>query len=95
MSIDYEKSDHIVTITFNRYERRNSMDVEHSQALSAAWRKFRDDPDARVAVITGVKDVFCSGGDLKVMGQIAEEKPDLVTHLRRKRSRGIPTATLP
>jgi len=77
MAIHYEKSDHIVTIIFDRYERRNSMDVEHSQALSAAWLAFRDDPDARVAIITGVKDAFCAGGDLKIMGQIAEEKARL------------------
>ena len=77
MAIRYEKQDHIVTITFDRYERRNSMDVEHSQALSAAWLAFRDDPDARVAIITGVKDAFCAGGDLKDMGRIAEEKAEL------------------
>lgn len=77
MSIDYAKQDHIVTITFNRYERRNSMDVEHAQGLSAAWRRFDEDPDARVAIITGVRDSFSSGGDLRAMGDIAREKAEL------------------
>lgn len=74
MPIHYEKQDHIVLITFDRYERRNSIDVEHAQALIKAWRDFGDDPDARVAIITGVKDAFCAGGDLRAMGQIAAEK---------------------
>jgi enoyl-CoA hydratase len=79
MSIDYERNGHIVLITFNRYERRNSMDVEHGMGLINAWRRFRDDPEARVAIITGVKDVFCAGGDLAVMAQIAREKAQMGT----------------
>ena len=73
MPIHYEKDDHIVTITMDRYERRNAMDVEHATALFDYWKRFRDDPDAWVAIITGVNDAFCAGGDLKVMGQIAHD----------------------
>ena len=73
MPIRYEKRNHIVLITIDRYEKRNSFDVEHSDAMVAAWTEFRDDPDAWVAIVTGVKDVFCAGGDLNVMRQIAQE----------------------
>jgi len=73
MPVHYEKQDHIVLITLDRYERRNAFDVEHSLALIDAWDRLRDDPDAWVAIITGVKDAFCAGGDLHTMAQIAEE----------------------
>jgi enoyl-CoA hydratase len=74
MPIHYEKQDHIVTITMDRYERRNAFDVEHSVQMIDAWERFADDPDAWVAIVTGVKDAFCAGGDLHSMSQIAKER---------------------
>lgn len=74
MAIHYEKTDHIVVITMDRYEKRNAFDVEHSVQMIDAWERFNDDPDAWVAIITGVKDAFCSGGDLNTMAQIARER---------------------
>lgn len=65
MSIDYERATHIVTITINRPESRNSLDMEHFRDLAHAWAAFRDDDDAWVAVITGVGRAFCTGADLK------------------------------
>jgi enoyl-CoA hydratase len=73
MPIHYRKEDHIVLITIDRYERRNAIDVEHAMQLIDCWIKFRDDSDAWVAIITGVKNAFCAGGDLNAMGQIAKE----------------------
>lgn len=73
MAIRYEKSNHIVTITIDRYERRNSIDPDHAEEFVACWERFRDDPDAWVAIVTGVKDAFCAGGDLLAMGDIARE----------------------
>jgi enoyl-CoA hydratase len=66
MPIHYELDDeHIVTITIDRPEARNSLDLHHFSALAKAWRTFADDPDAWVAIITGVGDAFCTGADLK------------------------------
>jgi enoyl-CoA hydratase len=61
VSIDYNKNAHIVTITINRPETRNSLDMEHFRDLAQAWATFRDDADAWVAVITGVGRDFCTG----------------------------------
>jgi E-phenylitaconyl-CoA hydratase len=66
MSIDLEVAEHIATITINRPERMNAMDAEHYAALSAAWTRVRDDPEIRVAIITGAGEKsFSAGADLK------------------------------
>ena len=65
MPIHYGLDDHVVTITIDRPARRNALDLEHFDALAAAWKRFRDDPDAWVAIVTGTDDAFCAGGDLR------------------------------
>jgi enoyl-CoA hydratase/carnithine racemase len=65
MSIEYQRDDHVVTITINRPEAHNSLDMEHFRDLAHAWAEFRDDDAAWVAVITGVGGAFCTGADLK------------------------------
>ncbi|HTP97972.1 MAG TPA: enoyl-CoA hydratase-related protein [Casimicrobiaceae bacterium] len=66
MAIDFSLDSHVATITINRPERLNAMDGEHYAALSAAWVRVRDDPDIRVAVVTGAGEKsFTTGADLK------------------------------
>jgi enoyl-CoA hydratase len=66
MAIHYEKDDeHIVLITIDRPEAKNSADMEHFYLLRKAWDDFDADPDAWVAIITGVGDAFFTGADLK------------------------------
>jgi enoyl-CoA hydratase len=65
MPIHYEMNDeHIVLITIDR-PPRNAMDMYHFRDLANAWRRFKDDPEAWVAIITGVGESFCVGADLK------------------------------
>lgn len=74
MPIHYEKNDdHIVTITIDRPEARNALDLYHFRDLAAAWRSFKDDDDAWVAIVTGVERNFMVGADLKTyIPQITE-----------------------
>ena len=65
MPIEVERDGGIWTITIDRPERRNALDLPHFQQLASAWLDFRDDEEARVAIITGVQDSFCVGADLK------------------------------
>ncbi len=85
MPIHYELDDeHVVVITIDRPEAKNSADMEHFFQLRSAWDRFNDDPEAWVAIITGVGDAFFTGADLKkyvpeitkVQQQIAEGKID-------------------
>jgi E-phenylitaconyl-CoA hydratase len=66
MSIDVEIEGHIAIITINRPDRLNAMDAEHYHGLSQAWMRVRDDPELRVAVVTGGGDrAFTVGADIK------------------------------
>lgn len=66
MPIHYEvRPDHLLVITIDRPERKNSLDLYHFRDLAKAWRDFRDDDDLWVAVVTGVDGCFMSGADLK------------------------------
>ncbi|WLP90496.1 enoyl-CoA hydratase/isomerase family protein [Gordonia sp. NB41Y] len=61
----YEKRDSVAWITMNRPEVKNAVDVEMHEQLSAAFEDFRDDPQLRVAVLTGAGDTFTAGADLR------------------------------
>ena len=61
----YDKTGHVVTITYNRPERKNAINGAMREGLNEAWLRFRDDEDAWVAIMTGTGDVFCGGADLK------------------------------
>ena len=66
MPIHYDLGDdHVVVITIDRPEARNSLDLYHFRDLANAWRRFRDDEDAWIAIITGVEGNFMTGADLK------------------------------
>src|SRR4051795_2959707 len=55
----------VATITFNRPEAMNSLDVATKEALLAAVRQVADDPAVRCVVLTGTGRAFCVGQDLK------------------------------
>src|ERR671930_2377980 len=76
MAIHYETADHVVTITIDRPEARNSLDLEHFGQLADCWVRFRDDDEAYVAILTGVQDVYCVGADLKSFIPIVTERAD-------------------
>lgn len=66
MPIHYEPgTDHVLKITIDRPEARNSLDLEHFYDLRRAWERFDEDDDCWVAIVTGVGRDFCVGADLK------------------------------
>ena len=65
----------ILEVTLDR-PKANAIDNVTSRALGEAFRKFRDDPDLRVAIITGGGEKFFSAGwDLKAAAA-GDETPD-------------------
>ena len=68
MSVDYKLESKIATITLNRPEAYNSIDVRTLKELHEALIAFRDNEDAWVGIITGAGDkAFCSGADITEM----------------------------
>jgi enoyl-CoA hydratase/carnithine racemase len=63
-TIRYERDAHVVVLTYNRPEQRNAVSRQMNAELHEAWRRFRDDDDAFVLVITGEGQAFCAGWDL-------------------------------
>jgi enoyl-CoA hydratase len=80
MAIHYEQlAGHVARITIDRPEARNALDLHHFRDLAGAWRRFRDDPDDWVAVVTGVPGEFMTGADLKTyIPQITELQEQIV-----------------
>lgn len=64
VKVEKEAGGGIYVITLNRPHRLNAIGDGLSEALEAAFIEFRDDPDARVAVLTGAGRAFCAGADL-------------------------------
>ena len=66
----YEKKGYIAYITLNRPEAFNAINAEAWKGLTQAWIDVRDDPEVRVAIVTGTGDkAFSSGADLKEIGK--------------------------
>ena len=62
----FDVSDHVATITLNRPERLNATDDLARTELGWAWGQVRDDPEIRVAIITGAGErAFCAGQDVR------------------------------
>ncbi len=61
----YDIRNGIVTVTINRPQRRNALNLDTVHELMAAMARVNAEPDARVLVITGAGDAFCAGADLK------------------------------
>ena len=56
----------IAVMTMNRPESMNALSGELMMAIGDGWRRFAEDDEAWVAILTGAGDrAFCAGADLK------------------------------
>jgi enoyl-CoA hydratase len=62
-----EKEGHRLVVTMNRPRARNALSAEMMDIMRGAWDRVNDDPDIRVAILTGAGGAFCAGADLKAM----------------------------
>jgi crotonobetainyl-CoA hydratase len=55
----------ILQVTLDR-PKANAIDLKTSKIMGNTFKNFRDDPNLKVAIITGAGDkFFCPGWDLK------------------------------
>ena len=58
-------ADGVATITLNRPEAYNSLDIATKELLLETVLRVADDPAVRCVVLTGTGRAFCTGQDLK------------------------------
>lgn len=64
-SIDFEVRGNLAEVRFNRPAVLNAVNAEMDGALAQAWAQIDNDPDIRVAILTGAGDrAFCAGADI-------------------------------
>lgn len=86
-----ERKDGIALLTINRPETMNSTNARLHYELSKVWLDIAEDPEVRVALITGAGRAFSAGGDfsvvesaagnLEVVSQIMKEARDIVHNM--------------
>ena len=62
-----ERDGHVAVVTLNRPEARNALSGEMLVRMHDAWVEIDEDPEIRVAIVTGAGGHFCAGADLKAM----------------------------
>lgn len=76
-TIDYSKQDGCATITFNRPEVLNAVNIDMLTELNQAFKDASWDDEISVIVLTGSGDrAFCTGADLKEQQQFLERPRD-------------------
>ncbi|MEO6143188.1 MAG: enoyl-CoA hydratase-related protein [Dermatophilaceae bacterium] len=60
-----DRSDGVATVTFNRPEAMNALDIATKERLLATLEQVAGDPAIRCLVLTGTGRAFCVGQDLR------------------------------
>ena len=67
--IKTERRGHVLEVTLDR-PKANAIDLATSRIMGDVFRDFRDDPELRVAILTGGGEkFFCPGWDLKAAAE--------------------------
>jgi len=70
-TIIYAVKDHVATVTLNRPEAGNSINLELAQELAEVCRLVNQDEAVYVVILTGAGDkAFCRGGEVEEAGKV-------------------------
>jgi len=64
-TLNVDIDDHLATISLNRPDAYNAINLQLARELLDATTQVDEDPDVRCVVVTGVGKAFCAGGDVK------------------------------
>jgi enoyl-CoA hydratase/carnithine racemase len=93
-AVSYRVADGVAWLTIERPEARNALNAAVRAGLFAGVRRFNDDDDAKVLVLTGAGEkAFCAGADLKEMAEeaLTVPPPDFVPQFGRNIDVAKPT----
>ena len=69
-TVTVAEADGVATLTLNRPDKLNALNVTMGEELCAALEALGKSPTARVLVVTGAGRMFSAGGDLASMDQV-------------------------
>ncbi|MFL5197993.1 MAG: enoyl-CoA hydratase/isomerase family protein [Microvirga sp.] len=89
--VNVERADGVATLTLNRPDAYNALDLMLGRELFQAAIELDEDAGVRCVVITGSGRAFCAGGDVKSfvenLGRIGAHIKELTTYLHGAISR--------
>ncbi|MFB8274836.1 enoyl-CoA hydratase-related protein [Nocardia colli] len=84
-----ERDGHTLIIGMNRPAKRNAFDAAMSAELDRALNEFEDDPELRVAIVTGGDERFSAGTDLSTGPGAATARGGEYGVIRRRRRKPL------
>ena len=75
------RRDAIATITLNRPQAGNAIDVAFAQSLLNAVAEAEADPAVRCVIVRGNGRLFCAGGDVKKLHAAGDALPELLREI--------------
>ena len=98
-TITLEKSESIATITLNRPERLNAINIELGYEFLDALNDCEMDDNVRCIILTGTGRSFCAGDDLgfepqvrSILGQVRPDKQALLFSAMLRLPEAMPMA---
>ena len=90
-TLTLERAHQVATLTLNRPDAYNALNLPLGRELFAASLELDEDPEVRCIVLTGRGRAFCAGGDVKDfvdnLGRIGAHIKELTTYLHGAISR--------
>ncbi|HEX6311628.1 MAG TPA: crotonase/enoyl-CoA hydratase family protein [Acidimicrobiia bacterium] len=80
-----EREGPVVTFTMNRPEARNALSPDMLVGLADGYSYVDDEPEVRVAILTGAGGTFSAGADLKAMAKPSDDE-----RVRERMNQGEP-----
>lgn len=80
-AVQFQIADGVATLTLNRPDVGNAIDLPLARALLAAAIRCDTDNAVRCIVLTGSGRMFCAGGDVTLLGGAGDNLPAVLTEL--------------
>ena len=94
MTVDLKIDGPLATVTLNRVDQRNAIDVSMCDGMRTAFDQIEADPTVRVTLLQGAGGTFCAGMDLKAYAAGHGDKILFGTHgfagfVKRRRTKPV------
>jgi 2-(1,2-epoxy-1,2-dihydrophenyl)acetyl-CoA isomerase len=80
-ALTFEVADGVATITINRPEAANSLNLTLAEELLKVATKCDADPAIRAVLLTGSGKMFCAGGDVPTFAKIGDGIGEYMRHV--------------